>query len=95
VFTDPLSSNGPPIVEHVCFRENVFTGSLPSNGYTRHSITSITPIEMSQMSGMARHVSFTDLKKVCLEWISASNADTSRFVAWKMLKDAVVSHSLF
>jgi hypothetical protein len=38
VFTDPLSGNGCFIVAHFCFRWNVFTESLLSNGYTRHNI---------------------------------------------------------
>jgi hypothetical protein len=37
-FTDPLLSNGRPIVGRVCFRGNVFTESLPSNGSIRHCI---------------------------------------------------------
>jgi hypothetical protein len=54
---------------------------------------------MSQISDsncceMARNVSFADLKEVCLrEWISASNRDASSCVAWKILNEAVVSHS--
>jgi hypothetical protein len=38
MFTDPLPSNRSPTVERVGSRGNVFTESLPSNGYTRHNI---------------------------------------------------------
>jgi hypothetical protein len=38
VFIDPLPSNGRPIVVRIGSRGNVFTESLPSNGYTRHNI---------------------------------------------------------
>jgi hypothetical protein len=38
VFTGPLSSNRRLIVALVCWRVNVFTKSLRSNGYTRHNI---------------------------------------------------------
>jgi hypothetical protein len=38
VFTDTLTSSGHPIVAPVCFLGNVFTESLPSNGYTCHNI---------------------------------------------------------
>jgi hypothetical protein len=38
LFTDPLPSNGRPIVARVRSRGNVFTESLPSNGSIRHSI---------------------------------------------------------
>jgi hypothetical protein len=37
-FTSPLPSNTHPTVARVGFRGNVFTESLSSNGYTRHSI---------------------------------------------------------
>jgi hypothetical protein len=37
-FTDPLPSNGRPIVPRVRFRGNMFTESLPSNGSIRHPI---------------------------------------------------------
>jgi hypothetical protein len=30
----------------VCFRENVFTESLPSNGYTRHDIFAVTGVHV-------------------------------------------------
>jgi hypothetical protein len=40
VLTGPLPSSGHPIVARICFRGNVFTESLPSNGYTRYSILS-------------------------------------------------------
>jgi hypothetical protein len=38
MFTAPLPSNRRPIVPRVCFCGNVFSESLPSNGYTRHII---------------------------------------------------------
>jgi hypothetical protein len=38
LFPDPLPSNGRTTVARVCFRGNVFTESLPSNGSIRHSI---------------------------------------------------------
>jgi hypothetical protein len=38
VFTGPLHSNGRPILARVSLRGNVFTESLPSNGYALHSI---------------------------------------------------------
>jgi hypothetical protein len=47
MFTDLLPSNACPTVARVCFRGNVFTESLPSNGYTRHNINSFdhaTPV---------------------------------------------------
>jgi hypothetical protein len=37
----PLSSNRLPIVKRVFLRKNVFTESLPSNGYTRHNINCV------------------------------------------------------
>jgi hypothetical protein len=42
VFTEPLPTNRRPIVASVCLRGNVFTESLPNNGYTRHSKCSKT-----------------------------------------------------
>jgi hypothetical protein len=38
LFTDPLSSNIRPIFMRFCFRVNMFTESLPSNGYVCHSM---------------------------------------------------------
>jgi hypothetical protein len=38
VFTAPLPSNRYPIVAPIGSRGNVFTESLPSNGYTSHNI---------------------------------------------------------
>jgi hypothetical protein len=38
VFSDPLPSNRRPIVARVGSRGNVFTESLPSNGFIRHNI---------------------------------------------------------
>jgi hypothetical protein len=38
VFTDRSPINGRPIIARVCFRGNMFTKSLPSNGCTRHNI---------------------------------------------------------
>jgi hypothetical protein len=38
VFTNPLPSNGCPIVARVGSRGNVFTESLPNNGPMRHNI---------------------------------------------------------
>jgi hypothetical protein len=38
VFTDPLPSNIRPIIARVGSIGNVFTESLPSNGYIRHNI---------------------------------------------------------
>jgi hypothetical protein len=42
MFTDPLPSNGRPIVARVCSRGNVITESLSSNGYTRNNLYSCT-----------------------------------------------------
>jgi hypothetical protein len=44
VFTGPLPSNKCPNVARVCLCGNVFTKSLPSSGYTRHSIFTIMKI---------------------------------------------------
>jgi hypothetical protein len=41
VLVAPLPSSRRPIVARVISRENVFTESLPSNGYTRHIILCI------------------------------------------------------
>jgi hypothetical protein len=38
VYTDPLSSNRPPIIAGVGFRGNVFTEPFPSNGSMRRNI---------------------------------------------------------
>jgi hypothetical protein len=38
LFTDPLPSNGHPIVVPLHFHRNVFTKSLPSNGSIHHNI---------------------------------------------------------
>jgi hypothetical protein len=38
VFTDSLPSNGRHILAHTGSRRNMFTKSLPSDGYTRHNI---------------------------------------------------------
>jgi hypothetical protein len=38
LFTNPLRSNGCPIMAHVGSRVNMFTESLPSNGFIRHNI---------------------------------------------------------
>jgi hypothetical protein len=48
LFTDPLPNNGRPIVARVRFCGNVFTKSLPSNGYIRHNIYMCYEIEMKK-----------------------------------------------
>jgi hypothetical protein len=42
VFTDPLPGNRRSIIARIGSRGNVFTESLPSNGYPRHNIHSLS-----------------------------------------------------
>jgi hypothetical protein len=84
LLTDPLPSNGRPIVAHVGSSGNVFTESLPSNSLYVYSYRLVQPIKSWWGGGIHRHREHGDYISLFLVFLNTDSRLKIVLLALKM-----------